>query len=86
MINILFPQSFLKKFRKLEIDLQEIAIQKIELFKDKENHKALKVHKLHGRFSSQFGFSVTHKYRIAFRYVTKNEVLFLDIDDHDIYK
>jgi len=86
MINILFPQSFLKKFRKLEVELQDIAIQKIDLFKDRKNHKVLEVHKLHGRFHNQFSFSVTHKYRIAFRFVTKNEALFLDIDDHDIYK
>ena len=76
----------MRKFRKLEKDLQEEAIEKINLFKDKNNHKLLKVHKLHGKFSSQFGFSVNYKFRIAFRYISKNKVLFLDIDDHDIYK
>ena len=30
--------------------------------------------------------SVNYKFRIAFRYVPKNEVLFLDIGDHDICK
>lgn len=86
MIHILYPHFFLKKFRKLEKDLQEEALQKIDLFKDRINHKLLKVHKLHGKFSGQFGFSVNYKFRIAFRYVSKTEVLFLDIDDHDIYK
>ncbi len=86
MINILYPQSFLRKFRKLELDLQDIAFEKINLFKDRKNHKTLEVHKLHGRLSDQFGFSITRKYRIAFRYVSKNEVLFLDIGDHDIYR
>lgn len=86
MIRILYPQVFIKKFSKLEIDLQEEAIQKIGLFKDRKNHGILKVHKLHGKFHGRFAFSVNYKFRIAFRYVSRDEVLFFDIGDHDIYK
>lgn len=86
MIRIIYPPFFIRKFSKLEKDLKEEVFQKIDLFKDRENHKILKVHKLHGKFSGQFGFSVNYKFRIAFHYVSKNEVLFLDIDDHDIYR
>ena len=76
----------MRKFSKLETDLQEEAIQKIDLFKNRKNHGMLKVHKLHERFSGRLAFSVNYKFRIAFRYVSKNEVLLLDIGDHDIYK
>ena len=86
MIRILYPQVFMKKLSKLEIDLQEEAIQKTDLFKDRKNHKMLKVHKLQGKFSGCFGFSINYKFRIAFKYISKNEVLFLDIGDHDIYR
>ena len=86
MISIVYSPFFIRKFNKLENGLQEDVIQKINLFKDRENHNMLDVHKLHGKFKDYFGFSVNYKFRIAFRYVSKNEVLFLDIGNHDIYK
>ena len=86
MIDIVYSPFFVRKFSRLENDLQEEVIQKTNLFKDQKNHKMLKVHKLHGKFSGRFGFSVNYKFRIAFKYISKNEALFLDIGDHDIYK
>ena len=86
MISLIYPPFFIRKFNRLEDDLQEEVAQKIALFKNIENHSVLKVHKLHGRFSGCLAFSVNYKFRIAFRYVSKNEVLLLDIGDHDIYK
>lgn len=86
MIDIFYPPVFIKKFKKLEIGLQNDALEKINLFKNKENHKMLEVHKLHGKFKECFGFSINYKFRIIFRYVSKNEVLFTDIGDHDLYK
>ena len=71
---------------KLEKALLYEALEKIELFKNENNHKMLKVHKLHGSFSNYLSFSVNYKFRIIFRYISKSEVLFLDIGDHDIYK
>lgn len=86
MIDIIYPPVFIKKFSKLGNDLQEECYQKINLFKNRKNHISLKVHKLHGKFKNCLGFSVNYKFRVIFRYVSKDEVLFLDIDDHDIYK
>ncbi len=86
MVGIIYSPFFLRKLNGLEGDLQDEVAQKIDLFKNRANHKILKVHKLHGRFSGRFAFSVNYKFRIAFRYVSKNNVLFLDIGDHDIYK
>ena len=86
MIEIIYSPFFIRKFKKLEDGLQKDILQRIDLFKDKENHKLLDVHKLHGKFKDYFGFSVNYKFRIVFRYVSKNEVLFADIGGHEIYK
>lgn len=86
VVGIIYSPFFIRKLNRMGNDLQEEVIQKIGLFKDRKNHIILKVHKLHGKFSDRFSFSVNYKFRIAFRYVSKNEVLFLDIGDHDIYK
>ncbi len=86
MIQVSFKAKFIKQVHKLEKALIEELFEKIELFKDKNNHKILKVHKLHGRFHNCYSFSVNYKTRIVFEYVSINEVALLAIGDHDIYK
>ncbi|MDR3519697.1 MAG: type II toxin-antitoxin system mRNA interferase toxin, RelE/StbE family [Candidatus Pacebacteria bacterium] len=86
MIEIIYSPFFVRKFKKLENGLQKDVLDKIDLFKDRTNHETLEVHKLHGKFKEYFGFSVNYKFRIAFRFISKNEVLFADIGGHEIYK
>jgi len=86
MIKIFFRPTFVRQVNKLDEDLVEEIHEKIELFKHKENHEMLKVHKLHGKFSDCFSFSTDYRTRIVFQYMTKNSVAFLVIGDHDVYK
>ena len=85
MIQISFKPTFVKQMNKLKKELVEEVFEKIELFKNEKNHKLLKVHKLHGKLSEHFSFSVNYKFRIVFKYERKSQVVFLDIGDHDIY-
>ena len=86
MLTISFKATFVKQIKKLDSALVDEVFEKIELFKNKQNHKALKVHKLHGGFSNCFSFSVNYKTRIVFEYETNDAVIFLAIGDHDLYK
>lgn len=81
-----FKPSFVREFKKLPSELQEEVLERIELFKKVANHKKLKVHKLKGRLSDFYSFSVTYSHRIVFSYESKTEVVFLAIGDHDVYK
>lgn len=83
---VLYKPSFVRSFKKLPKELQEEALEKIEFFKEIKNHKKLKVHKLKGRLKDFYSFSVTYSHRIVFQYESKDKVVFLAIDDHDIYK
>ena len=83
---IRYKPSFVREFKKLPIELQEEALERIDLFKDVENHKKLKVHKLKGRLEDFYSFSVTYSHRIVFSYESKDEVVFLAVGDHDVYK
>ena len=85
-MEIYYKPSFLREFKKLPIELQEEVIDRIELFKDKENHKKLKVHKLKGRLKDFYSFSASYSHRIIFSYESKAKVVLLGIGDHDIYK
>jgi len=86
MIQISFKASFLRQLNKLEKALAEEALEKIEILKDRENHKKLKVHKLHGGFSGCFSFSVNYRTRIIFEYLSDKEIALLYIGDHDLYE
>ena len=85
-MEIVYKSIFIRQFNKLLSSLQDEVFEKIELFKDVENHQKLKVHKLKGRLNSQYSFSVNYKYRIIFMYETKNQIAFLAIGDHDVYQ
>ena len=85
-MQIVFTPAFLRQIKKLDPALQEEVIEKTELFKDKENHKMLKAHKLKGPLFGLHSFSVNYKTRIVFEYMGREEALFHAIGDHDIYK
>ena len=85
-MEIIYLPSFVRQFNKLEPELQEEVLEKIKLFKEKQTHKQLKIHKLHGRLKDRYGFSVNYKFRIVFMYLSKNEITLLAVGDHDVYK
>ena len=85
-MKVVFVPKFIRRFNKLEQGLQEEVIDAVEKFKDERNHKKLRVHKLKGRLRGRYSFSVNYKTRIVFRYFSKDEAVFLDVGDHDIYK
>ena len=70
----------------LEAALVAEVLEKIELFKAPENHEALKVHKLKGKFSDCYSFSVNYKFRIVFEYSGKRQATLLLVGDHDVYR
>lgn len=85
-MRVKYKPSFVREFKKLQTELQEESLDKIELFKNKNNHKKLKVHKLKGRLKNFYSFSVTYSHRVVFEYEEKESVVFLGIGDHDVYR
>ncbi|HEY4523511.1 MAG TPA: hypothetical protein VJK04_01400 [Candidatus Paceibacterota bacterium] len=84
-MKVRFLPIFVRYLNRLDSKLQQEAIEKIELFKDKKNHKQLKVHRLHGRLAGRYSFSVNYKTRVVFCYLSKKEVALLAIGDHAVY-
>jgi len=83
---ISYKPSFVRELKKMPTELQEEVLERIELFKNEENHKKLKVHKLKGRLGDYYSFSVTYSHRIVFGYESKTEVVFIAIGDHGVYR
>ena len=85
MIQISFKPTFIKQMNKLEQELVDEALCKINLFKNSSDLTSLKIHKLHGRMKDKWSFSVNYKTRIVFKYESKKEIVLLAIGDHDVY-
>jgi len=90
MIEIIYSPNFLRRLKKIKTKDQRLfeeIFEKVELFKNVDKHKALKVHKLHGRMRLWHSLSVNYKIRIVFKYSKKkSEANLLDVDSHDVYR
>lgn len=75
-------------YKNLDLRLQKLADQRIDLFRDNLFDSRLDTHRLHGKLKNQWSFSVDGRNRILFEFLDKRkeDLVFLDIGDHSIYK
>jgi len=87
MIKVGYTASFLRQLDLLPEDLQNEAIEKIDLLRDRKNHQILKVHKLKGKLNDRYSFSVNYRTRIVFYFErSKDHAILHAIGDHKIYE
>ena len=85
-MKILYSSKFATEYKKLPDDIKDIAEKKEAIFRNDPLNPKLKTHKLKGKFRNYYSFSITYSYRIVFRFLTKNKVLFVDCGDHSVYR
>ncbi len=84
--RIEYSRKFLKSLEKLPKEIIEKAEKKEKIFKENPFHPFLVTHKLSGKEKESWAFEIDYHYRIKFVFLSDEEVLFLDIDTHNIYK
>jgi len=85
-VEVFYSSGFERAYEELELVIKKKAERRIKIFRGDAFDKRLDTHKLHGKLKEFWAFSVDDKYRIAFKFVNDETVVFLDIGDHDIYK
>ena len=85
-VTLIYTPAFLRKLKKCDTSLQTEIKERITLFKEKDNHMKLKVHKLKGELSDHYSFSVTYSHRIVFIWNGKQTAVLLSVGSHDVYK
>ena len=83
--KLIHTKKFLKMLAKLDYTLLVKAKEKLVLLQGEHNHEVLKVHKLKGKMSDKYSFSIDHKNRIVFEYEDGNLILLLAVGSHDMY-
>ena len=66
--------------------LKEAAEKQEKIFRKNPFDPGLKTHKLTGKLKAFWAFSIDHKYRIIFEFAKTNEVWFLSVGSHQIYR
>ena len=77
---------FEKQYKKLPKQIKEKAKEKERIFRENPFHPILKTHKLSGKDKECWALWITYSYRIKFIFLSNEEVLFLGIGTHEIYK
>lgn len=85
-MRFFYTPSFVRQYKGLEENLKAEVRLKIEMFKKNVRDPSLKTHKLQGKLQGRFSFSINYRYRIVFCYDSPDEIAFLDVGDHDVYR
>lgn len=87
-MTIFYKTRFLRGFYRLDPQLRKLTKERIMQFQHNPFDSRLDTHTLHGKLKKQWSFSVDSRYRILFEFLNnkKDEVVFLDIGNHSIYR
>ncbi len=86
-MKILTTRKFDAQYDKLPIDIQKKAEKQEKLFKDNPLHPSLHTEKLSPKQKEVWSFRIDKSYRIIFRFLEKDKVLFLNVGPHNwIYR
>jgi mRNA-degrading endonuclease YafQ of YafQ-DinJ toxin-antitoxin module len=86
MMRITVSPRFEKNYKSLPKRIKEKAKEQELVFRKNPFDPRLKTHRLTGREKEAWAFSINYPYRIKFIFLTEDEVLFLDVGTHEIYK
>lgn len=86
VLKICYSTHFKRAYKKVPDDLKPQVRERERWFLADCFDSRLKTHKLSGKFDGFWTFSITQKYRILFTFEENGATIFLDIDDHDMYR
>ena len=86
MIKISWDQGFKRVYRKKiknDAELKGRFWGAVEMFAKDPFQPRLRTHKLTGRLEGLWAFSVSFDCRVIFKFISKTEILLIDIGGHD---
>ncbi len=85
-MQIYYSPRFRRVYKKLPLALKLKVEARENLFRLNPFDPRLDTHKLHSEYRNFWSFWITGSYRIMFDFSGKDEVTFINIGDHDIYR
>ncbi|MFA5942772.1 MAG: type II toxin-antitoxin system mRNA interferase toxin, RelE/StbE family [Candidatus Paceibacterota bacterium] len=84
-MRILYSSRFVRRYKKLPASVRLSAERRESLFRKDLKNPILSIHKLKGKLSGLWAFSITDRYRIIFEFADDDTIIFHTVGDHDIY-
>lgn len=81
-----YHRKFIKNAEKLPDRIKQLLIEREAMFRLDIYNPILKTHKLSGRLGQFWSFSLNYSYRVVFEFVSEDEVIFINVGTHEIYK
>lgn len=78
--------DFEKSFRKLPAHIQDLAVKKDRWFRADAFDQRLRTHRLKGALEGYWSYSINRQYRVMFRFLAHDEVIYYDAGTHEIYR
>jgi len=87
MIEIFTSEEFEKRYQKLPFVVKKRAEKQEAIFRQNPFHPSLHTEKIEPRGKQVWSFRIDKRYRVFFRFINGNKVLFLTVGSHDwIYR
>jgi mRNA-degrading endonuclease YafQ of YafQ-DinJ toxin-antitoxin module len=86
MTQVFFSSSFKRAFKKRiagRKDLEDKFWQRMEIFSADPFAPSLRTHKLSGKLSELWSFSLAYDLRVVFYFLPQNRAVFENIGTHD---
>lgn len=84
--KIYYSNYFYAALNKISDKAKMDFLKKESFFIKNPFHPSLKTHKLHGKYKDYYAFQINYQYRLMFKFLNDNEVIFVNIGTHEIYK
>lgn len=85
-LKVVYYLRFRRKFRKSTTCSKQLILDKTYIFINNPFNPELKTHKLTGKLSDYWSFSLNYSLRILFKFIDDNTVGFVDMGGHEIYR
>jgi addiction module RelE/StbE family toxin len=86
IVKIHVTSDFEKAFRKIPHQIQILAEKKDKWFRANSFDARLRTHQLRGELKGFWSYSINYHFRILFRFIQHDEVVYYDIGTHQIYR
>jgi len=85
-MRIIYSPQFSREYQQLPEIIKIKAEGKEKIFYANPFDARLKTHKLEGRLSELWSFSIDYRYRVVFELKNEKTVIFHAVGDHSIYR
>ena len=84
--RIFYSSKFKKSLKRMPKFVRKAFLEKEGEFLENPFNPVLETHKLRGKYKDYWAFTIIGQYRVMFLFLNNNDVGFINVGTHDIYK